>query len=41
VKQSANKCTFAIVNAAAGEQAQQFLAFVLRKICVDIGTNEI
>jgi len=36
VEQSTNQRTFAIVDAAARQQTEQFLAFMLRKVSVDV-----
>jgi hypothetical protein len=41
MQQSPDKGTLSIVHAAAGQQAQKFLAFVLRKVGRYVGADKI
>src|SRR6056300_707829 len=40
VEQTSNKSAFTIVNTATGEQTQQFLAFMLGQVGINIGTDQ-
>ena len=39
MKQATDQCALAIIHATTGQQAQQFLAFVLSQVGIDVGAN--